>query len=105
MKNDWWWELTEGREDPWALGFSDPACRVLWRLDRSPEPPDFQPLKDLLRRVRREGIPASAHRIRASVPLFRLEVGGFRIQLETFDDQHLVCVHRVRYGDKGGLAT
>jgi hypothetical protein len=102
MKQDWWWELAGEREHPWTLGFSSPASRVLWKLEHSANRPDFQPLKELLLRVCREGIPQSAKRIRAAVPLFKLEVGEFRVQLRTFDDvPHLVCVERVRYGAAG----
>jgi hypothetical protein len=101
MAKDWWWELAEGEGDPWGLGFDEPASRVLWRMDRSTDPPDFQPLKDLLRRLRREGIPMSAHRIRASVPLFKLEAGEFRIQVQLLEDRQALCVTRVRYGDTG----
>ena len=97
MPLDWWWEIGELPPDPWKIGYSDPACRRLWSLDHMKDAPDIQPLKDLLMRMRREGVPSSASRIRASIPLFRVQEGEFRLQIQVMEDLRILCVDRLSH--------
>jgi hypothetical protein len=71
MALEWWTEIGALPPDPWQIGYSDPACRRLSHLSHLKDPPDIQPLKDLLLRLRREGcLP----RLGGSEPLFRSSV-------------------------------
>ena len=97
MPLDWWYEIAKSADGSWELGYSEPACRRLARLDCMANPPDLQSLKDLLLRLRRAGVPSSASRIRASIPIFRVQEGEFRLQIQVMEDQRILCVDRLSH--------
>jgi len=96
MEQDWWREIMKSHGDPWELGYSEPAGRALWNLNQTLDGNQVQALKDLLIRLRREGVPINAWRIRADVPIFRVEEAGFRLQVFVLEDKHILAIERLR---------
>ena len=47
--------------------------------------------------MRREGIPASAKKIPAAIPISRMQEGEFRLQVQVLEDQRILCVDRLSH--------
>ena len=97
MVTSWWVEIAKSAGDPWEIGYSEPACRRLAKLDSMADAPDLQPLKDLLVRLRQTGVPATARRIQAAVPIFRVQEGDFRLQVHVLDREKILSVERLSH--------
>jgi hypothetical protein len=93
---EWWNDLATSTAGRWRVGYSEPVCRALSRLENSPSPSDFAPLKALLSRMQAEGVPVDARRIRAAIPLYRLEAGPFKLQVAVDKPQGWISVERMK---------
>jgi mRNA-degrading endonuclease RelE of RelBE toxin-antitoxin system len=96
MLREWWNELATSSAGRWRVGYSEPVCRALSRLENSPSPPDFSALKALLSRLQSEGVPSDSKRIPASIPLYRIDAGDYRLQVTVNEAQGRIDVERLK---------
>ncbi len=88
--SQWWDEVRRGqRLETWGIVFSEPVSRVLGRIARSDETTENLDALEALFRELHNGIPTTATKIKADIPLYRVMVGPYRIPL---------AVKKTRYG-------
>ena len=80
--SEWWDKVrTEPSYETWGIVFSEHAHRVLGRIARSDETPENLDALETVFRDLHKGIPASATKIGADIPLYKMMVGPYKVTL------------------------
>ncbi len=80
--SQWWDNVRKGRRfETYGIVFSEHVHRVLSRIAKSDETPENLDALETLFRELHNGIPASAAKIRADIPIYTVMVGPYRVTL------------------------
>jgi len=91
MPKPWWQRPIDG--DPIRIGYSEPALRVLSKLDH-PQNPHYRAIREAIWSLE-NGAPERVKRVRADIPIFQFGVGDFTLVFVPHEEMRLIEVYRL----------